>query len=50
MLGTGIYIDDIEREYHKAAMLLGSISLALLAGLGIIGFLVGRSVTQPTWW
>ena len=46
VLGTGIYIDDIEREYHKAAMLLGSISLALLAGLGIIGFLVGRSVTQ----
>src|SRR5574343_201209 len=46
VLGTGIYIDDIEREYNKAAMLLGGISLALLAGLGIIGFLVGRRVTQ----
>src|SRR5574343_498955 len=45
VLGTGIYIDDIEREYNKAAMLLGSISLVLLAGLGLIGFLVGRSVT-----
>ena len=27
-------------------MLLGSISLVLLAGLGLIGYLVGRSVTR----
>ncbi|MDE1545598.1 methyl-accepting chemotaxis protein [Dechloromonas agitata] len=46
VLGTGIYIDDIEREYKKVAMLLGGISLALLVGLGIIGTLIGRSVTQ----
>ena len=46
VLGTGIYIDDIEREYKKVAMLLGGISLALLIGLGIIGTLIGRSVTQ----
>lgn len=46
MIGTGIYIDDIEREYRAVAMLLGSISLVLLAGLGLIGYLVGRSVTR----
>jgi len=46
VLGTGIYIDDIDREYNKDAMLLGGISLALLVGLGVIGYLVGRSVTQ----
>ena len=46
MLGTGIYIDDIDREYQKAALLLGGISLVLLVGLGIIGTLIGRSVTQ----
>jgi methyl-accepting chemotaxis protein len=46
VIGTGIYIDDIEREYRSVAMLLGGISLILLAGLGLIGYLVGRSVTQ----
>ena len=46
VIGTGIYIDDIEREYRAVAMLLGSISLVLLAGLGLIGYLVGRSVTR----
>ncbi len=46
VLGTGIYIDDIDREYQKAALLLGGISLVLLVGLGIIGTLIGRSVTQ----
>src|SRR5574343_2029566 len=45
VLGTGIYIDDIDREYNKDAMLLGGISLVLACALGIIGTLVGRSVT-----
>lgn len=43
-LGTGIYIDDVDTEFQKNAMLFGGISLSLLAILSICGWLVGRSV------
>jgi methyl-accepting chemotaxis protein len=45
-LGTGIYIDDVNAEFQRNAMLFGGISLALLVALSIIGFLIGRSVTR----
>ena len=43
-LGTGIYIDDVDAEFQKNAMLFGGISLSLLVILSICGWLVGRSV------
>jgi methyl-accepting chemotaxis protein len=46
VIGTGIYVDDIDREYQKVAILLGSISSVLLVALGLIGYLIGRSVVQ----
>ena len=42
VIGTGIYIDDIDREYKKGAMLLGGISVGLLVLLSLIGWQVGR--------
>ncbi|MBL8428519.1 MAG: methyl-accepting chemotaxis protein [Dechloromonas sp.] len=46
VIGTGIYVDDIDNEFKRGALLLGGISLALLLVLGIIGFLITRSVIQ----
>lgn len=44
VLGTGIYIDDIEVEYKKSAMLLGAISLVLLILLSVVGWQITHSV------
>jgi methyl-accepting chemotaxis protein len=46
VIGTGIYVDDVNNEFKRGAILLGGISLALLVVLGVIGFLISRSVTQ----
>jgi methyl-accepting chemotaxis protein len=46
VIGTGIYIDDVDVHFRKAAALLGGISLMLLLLLTAFGFLVSRSVLQ----
>jgi len=46
VLGTGIYIDDIDAAFRHDAMLLGGISLALLALLSLVGWRVGSSVVR----
>ncbi|MBS4020408.1 MAG: methyl-accepting chemotaxis protein [Dechloromonas sp.] len=44
VVGTGIYIDDVDKEFRKVAWLLGGISTALLATLVLFGYLVSRSI------
>jgi len=44
VVGTGIYIDDVDKEFRQVAWLLGGISSALLASLVVFGFLVSRSI------
>ena len=44
VLGTGIYIDDIDRQYREGAILLGGISLGLLILLSLVGWQVGTSI------
>ena len=46
MLGTGIYIDDVDTEYRKSALVLGSISAVLLTVLIVFGWMVGNSVIK----
>ncbi|WP_153116952.1 methyl-accepting chemotaxis protein [Rhodocyclus tenuis] len=46
VVGTGIYIDDVEREFRKSAMLLGGISLVLLFILSVFGWLVSSSIAR----
>jgi methyl-accepting chemotaxis protein len=44
VIGTGVYIDDIDAEYWKVATILGSISVLILAGFAAIGWQTGRSI------
>ncbi len=44
VLGTGIYIDDVQTEYRRSAMILGSIALGLLVLLGALSWWIGRSI------
>ena len=45
IIGTGIYVDDVDREFRAIALPLGGISLALLALMGLFGWRISVSVT-----
>jgi len=45
-IGTGIYIDDVDREFKQNALLLGGISMALLLVLSLLGWQIGGSVLR----
>ncbi len=46
ILGTGIYIDDVNTAFRAITMELGGISVLLLAILGYVGWRVSSSVTE----
>jgi methyl-accepting chemotaxis protein len=46
VLGTGIYIDDVDTQYKKSAALLGGISIALLVLLSLVGWQVSNSILK----
>jgi methyl-accepting chemotaxis protein len=46
VVGTGIYIDDVDIAFRRDATLLGGISLALLALLSFVGWRVSSSVLR----
>ena len=45
IIGTGIYVDDVDREFRAIALTLGGISLLLLALMGLFGWRISVSVT-----
>ncbi|WP_374477789.1 methyl-accepting chemotaxis protein [Zoogloea sp.] len=45
VVGTGIYVDDVDREFRSTAMLLGGISAVMLIVLGLLGWRISVSVT-----
>jgi methyl-accepting chemotaxis protein len=44
IIGTGIYIDDVDAEFNKDAQVLGTVSLTLLALLTVLGYLIRASI------
>ncbi len=46
VIGTGIYIDDVDSEFRREAILLGGISLGLLLLLSLVGWQVGSSIVR----
>jgi len=47
MVGTGVYIDDVETEFRKVAIQLGVImAVVLVVGLGS-AFVIARGITRP---
>jgi methyl-accepting chemotaxis protein len=44
VVGSGIYVDDIDAAFRQSALLFGGISLALLAVLSFVGWRVSSSV------
>ena len=47
VIGTGMWIDDIESEFRAAALRSGALSLTVVIALGVVFFFTVRSVTRP---
>jgi methyl-accepting chemotaxis protein len=44
LVGSGIYIDDVDAQFRQGAMRLGIVSLVVLAALLAVSALVGKSI------
>jgi methyl-accepting chemotaxis protein len=47
IIGTGIYLDDVDAVFRQNAMTFGYVCLAVLVLVLGASFLIGRSVTRP---
>lgn len=47
VIGTGVYVDDLDRAYNRTALTLGGIGAAMLALIGTVIWRLGRSVSLP---
>jgi methyl-accepting chemotaxis protein len=46
-IGTGIYTDDIEAQFHSAILHLGLVALALIGIVAAVVFPISRSIAGP---
>lgn len=46
MIGTGIYMDDIEREYHQRLAIYLSVAGLILIGMGLFAYAIARGVLR----
>ena len=47
IIGSGIYIDDVDTIFRHTALVFAAICLAVLAAVLAASFFIGRSVTRP---
>ncbi|MBX2830448.1 MAG: cache domain-containing protein [Rhodospirillales bacterium] len=45
VIGTGIYIDDVDAIFYESATVLIAISAAIILVIALVGMLVGRDIT-----
>ncbi len=47
IIGSGIYLDDVDEAFSKQAMTFGGVTLVILLVIGLIALLIGRSTALP---
>ncbi|OQW58620.1 MAG: chemotaxis protein [Proteobacteria bacterium SG_bin9] len=47
IIGTGIYLDDVDAVFKQTAMMFGLLSLVALAIILIASVMIGRSISKP---
>ena len=47
IVGTGVYVDDLEAKFQSEALTIGGLCLAVLLIGGAVSFFVSRSITKP---
>jgi methyl-accepting chemotaxis protein len=45
LISTGAYVDDIETDFRSVMIRLGLVTLAIIAAVAVIAFLVSRNIT-----
>ena len=45
--GVGVYVDDLDAEFYKKVFLEGWLLAVPLLTLGVVGYLIGRSISKP---
>ncbi|HLJ01184.1 MAG TPA: methyl-accepting chemotaxis protein [Bradyrhizobium sp.] len=46
-IGTGIYIDDVDADYNRIALVYGALGLAILLLAVALAYLIARSISRP---
>lgn len=47
IIGSGIYIDDVQREIAKTAYIIGGVMLAITLAVLALSYLMARSISRP---
>ncbi|MCR6629816.1 MAG: cache domain-containing protein [Magnetospirillum sp.] len=47
VVGSGIYVDDVDVAFHRRALMFASAALAALAAVALLAGLIGRDITRP---
>src|SRR5437899_315513 len=47
IVGTGIYLDDVDAAFRQTAQMFALVCLAVFAAVLVSAFFIGRSVTRP---
>ncbi|MDM8550291.1 cache domain-containing protein [Desulfobacterales bacterium HSG2] len=47
MVGSGIYVDDVEKEIRKTVTLVGLLVIAITAGVLIFSYYISASIARP---
>ncbi len=47
IIGTGVYIDDLNAIFWQKAMVIGGTIAAILVGIAVLSMLIARSITRP---
>lgn len=47
IIGTGVYIDDLNAIFWEKATVIGGMIAAILVGIAVVSMLIARSITRP---
>ncbi|WP_422366108.1 methyl-accepting chemotaxis protein [Pelagibius sp.] len=47
IIGTGVYIDDLNAIFWQKATVIGGMIAAILVGIAVVSMLIARSITRP---
>ncbi|MBC7906808.1 MAG: methyl-accepting chemotaxis protein [Rhodospirillaceae bacterium] len=47
VIGSGIYVDDVDAAFRQRGMILGACAVAVLVLVGLIATIIGRDITRP---
>jgi len=47
VIGTGVYIDDVDRAFYRRAAMIAAVILTVMLLLGFVSYRIGHSIARP---